>query len=567
MSRYFAFLSLAATGLCIRLLATSMQPTLWLRGVTALLGVITLFAVRRSMSRQRVSVDYGSAGFAKTAEMADLLLPQKTALPLGGILLGRQGNSQVVLPLPSTSQHGVIVGGSGTGKSYSFFLPNVAATSDLSCVVTDPKSELWHFTSGVFRRATRFAPNEPEASACFNWIPLCRDARIAELCARAVVEAGATERQEPPWPDLEAAFLSALFAHASTLSVPTPLTAYQLFTRLEPQKLLDAFLISQSPVAREQAIIFQQTNERMRGSIIPVVASKLQCLRDPRVQRFTSASLAAPDFGRLRTMPEVLYWCVPEQDMVRLRPLSSLFFSLLLEQLAAEKESAGSFLPVNVFLDEFANIGVIPHFETTISLARGRGVRLWLGIQSLSQLETRYGKPAAQTILTNCSTKMALSGLDVETAQYFSRSLGEKTQASPRRTWQKRRFSLFSTGTSDTTQEHSRWLMTPDEIRRLGDRELLVITGNRRPMKIEKTRYTASLCSALTTPLGEALSLPIEFAPPVSLKSSLPSPPPPFPPEMAPERPKPPRPKHATLKFAARKSPHASSTRTNKMLS
>ena len=61
----------------------------------------------------------------------------------------------------------------------------------------------------------------------------------------------------------------------------------------------------------------------------------------------------------------------------------------------------------------------------------------------LSQLEARYGRPAAQTILTNCSTKMALSGLDVETAQYFSRSLGEKTQVSPRRTWQKKRFVAF----------------------------------------------------------------------------------------------------------------------------
>ena len=280
----------------------------------------------------RDSVHYGSAGFAAPREIADLLLPQKSVLPKGSILLGKlvgsmSSSQQVALPLPFTGQHGVIVGGSGSGKSFSFFLPNVAATSNLSCVVTDPKSELWRYTSGFYPCATRFAPGDPDASACLNWIPLCRDARIAELCARAVVEAGATERQEPPWPDLEAAFLSALFAHAATLLIPTPLTAYQLFTRLEPQKLLDAFLGSQSSVAREQAIIFQQTNERMRGSIVPVIASKLQCLRDPSVARFTSASLAPPDFGRLRLAPEAIYWCVREQDMVRLRPLSSIFFS------------------------------------------------------------------------------------------------------------------------------------------------------------------------------------------------------------------------------------------------
>ena len=395
MWKGIAFVLLGVTGFCVYRLGVAEDPSLLLRAQTTLLGILTLFFWRQSLRSRPASNHYGSAGFGATAEMTDLLLPQIGALPFGSILLGKRGSQKVALPLPFTNQHGVIVGGSGTGKSFSFFLPNVAAASHLSCVVTDPKSELWDYTSS-FHRSTRFAPGDPDASACLNWIPLCRDARIAELCARAVVEAGATERQEPPWPDLEAAFLSALFAHTATLSIPTPLSAYQLFTRLEPQKLLDAFLLSESPVAREQAIIFQQTNERMRGSIIPVIASKLQCLRDPRIQRFTSASLTPPDFGRLRHSPEALYWCVREQDMVRLRPLSSLFFSLLLEQLAAEKEVEGITLPVNVFLDEFANIGVIPHFETTISLARGRGVRLWLGIQSLSQLEARYGRSASQ---------------------------------------------------------------------------------------------------------------------------------------------------------------------------
>jgi type IV secretory pathway TraG/TraD family ATPase VirD4 len=43
--------------------------------------------------------------------------------------------------------------------------------------------------------------------------------------------------------------------------------------------------------------------------------------------------------------------------------------------------------------DEFANIGTIPDFPTTISLVRGRGVVIWIGVQSLAQFETRYGKP------------------------------------------------------------------------------------------------------------------------------------------------------------------------------
>ena len=558
------FLAVATSALAYWL-GVAAPPPLALRALTALTGLLTLLALRQGLAPRSPSTDYGSAGFASLQEIADLLVLPGRPLPSGSVLLGKwcEGGERVALPFPLTTQHGIIVGGSGSGKSYSFFLPNVAAATNLSCVVTDPKSELWQRASGFHRRATRFAPGDPDASASLNWIPLCKDARIAELCARAVVEAGAIERQEPPWPDLEAAFLSALFSHASTLSVPTPLTAYQLFTRLEPQKLLDAFLVSQSPVAREQANIFQQTNERMRGSIVPVVASKLQCLRDPRIARFTSASLAPPDFGRLRLTPEAVFWCVREQDIVRLRPLSSLFFSLLLEQLAAEKESDGATLPVNVFLDEFANIGVIPHFETTISLARGRGVRLWLGIQSLSQLESRYGKPAAQTILTNCSTKIALSGLDVETAHYFSRSLGEKTQASPRRTWQKKRFALFASSVSDTAQQHARALLSADEIRRIGTQETVVITGNRRPLRIEKTFYTTPSCAALTTSLGEVLTLPLEAVAPVSGRRPTEMP---LPPAMPEERTKQRPVRKSPLKFSARSSSRPHATRIEKTL-
>ena len=209
--------------------------------------------------------------------------------------------------------------------------------------------------------------------------------------------------------------------------------------------------------------------------------------------------------------------------MARLRPLSSLFFTLLLEQLAAEPMAAAGAaaatvadtrpIPVHLFLDEFANVGVIPHFETTISLARGRGVGIWLGIQSLSQLEARYGKPNAQTILTNCATKIALHGLDVETAEYFSRAVGLKTQLIPRRTWQKKRFALFALSTSDTAQESPRALLTGDEVRRIGTNAALVITGNRKPLLVHKYRYTLSPQPSLASGLGPARTLlPVAFA-------------------------------------------------------
>jgi type IV secretion system protein VirD4 len=142
-----------------------------------------------------------------------------------------------------------------------------------------------------------------------------------------------------------------------------------------------------------------------------------------------------------------------------------------------------------MLLDEFANVGVIPHFETTISVARGRGVSLWLGIQSLSQLSARYGKENAQTILTNCGTKIALHGLDAETGKYISETLGEATVKSQRRS-STRLFGMLPSATVTVSdQENRRFLLTADEVRRIGTDQVIAVVGNLRPMLLTKRVY------------------------------------------------------------------------------
>lgn len=410
-----------------------------------------------------------------------------------------------MLPRIEALRHGLVVGGSGSGKSRGFICPNAAWAVGTSLVCTDPKSELWNLTSGHRERAVRYAPAEPENSECFNWIPLCSSARYAAICARAIVESGNTSSTDQAWLDTESAFLAGIFAHASTLTEPTPLSAYRLFTRQSIDSLISVLLNSSSESARSEAMIFSQTQERMRGSIVPVVAAKMDWLMDSSVARFTSASVKAPDFSNLRVTPSALYWCLRESDISRLKPLTALFFTILLEQLASKGED-GQGVAVTLLLDEFANIGVLPDFATTIAIARGRGVSLWLGIQALSQLEAVYGKANAQTIISNCGTKIALSGLDVDSAEYFSRALGDETASVAKRT----RHGLFNASFSHTKDEHTRRLMTPDEIRRLDSNEFIAIVGNQRPMRLTKYFYSsAPKQKAATASLGKARSIEV----------------------------------------------------------
>jgi type IV secretion system protein VirD4 len=432
-------------------------------------------------------ISYGSAKWGKYRKKQK----KQEREEKGSIILGESIGffpKPMVLSRQDALQHGLILGGSGTGKSRSFFLPNARRLAGTSVIVTDPKGELWEHTSGFHEEAIRFAPAEPNRSQCFNWIPLCREPRIAHLCARAIVESGNTEHTEQVWLDLEMCFLAGLFAHVATVSEPTPLTVYTLFTCQSPDDLIRQMQESASEMAQDQAGIFLHASEKMRASVMPVIAARLSFLQDEAIARFTSSDILAPDFSRLCKVPTAVYFCLHERDMDRLRPLTSLFFSLLLSEISQDTDM--DTVPVTLLLDEFANIGKIPSFDTTISVARGRSIALFLGIQSFSQLEDRYGKAKAQVIISNCSTKITLHGLDVATSEYISKGLGEETISSTRvsRNW----FMGMLPASKETlsTGAHGRPLLTPDEVRRLPKDISVAIISNEYPYKIKKQIYS-----------------------------------------------------------------------------
>ena len=61
-------------------------------------------------------------------------------------------------------------------------------------------------------------------------------------------------------------------------------------------------------------------------------------------------------------------------------------------------------------LDEFANIGRIPDFPTTQTVARGRNIQLVLGVQSLSQLEACTATPEPTPFGTTASRRSSFMG-------------------------------------------------------------------------------------------------------------------------------------------------------------
>ncbi len=464
----------------------------------------------------------GSARLAAQPDLGDLLhrpklIQQWGRLQPGAYVVGEWQKQLVVLTPKQTTEHVLLVGPSGTGKSSTQYMANAALATG-SIVVADPKGELWRMTSGYHRSALRFAPAEPEASASCNWIPLCTEKRMADLLAEAVIQPGGGGGDRF-FRQAAASVVSALFLYVATeTQTPTPATAYNLLVG-GGKALMDAFTASQQPSCRLVGNTYRD-NDRTRDSVMAEVINKLGWLDDPAVARFTSASEQPPQFGRLLHEPMALYWVLHERDVDRLRPLTALFFTLLLDALTAPgvAPSAGA-VPVTFLWDEFGSAGTIPGMATTIAVARGRGIGLVLGLQSLAQLEEHYGPAAAKTIRANGTTKLFLHGLEPEDAEYASRLCGDATIRHEAVSRSEQSWGSGGGRTSYSEQTIGRRLFTGDEVRRLGRDELLMVMGNRPPATLRKRVWNREPCPGQTRPLGPALAwVPPPPAPPRSAR-------------------------------------------------
>lgn len=476
----------------------------------AIAVVLVLFFLAISRSGVPNSVLHGSARWATVDDLSEkgFIVDSSTPPQEGSLILGpapNDPNKRIDLILDYSLRHLLILGSTGSGKGRGFFLwqlPNFNG----SFVYCDPKGEGWQLASGYRKHSWRFAPRQPDNSNCFNWIPLCaNDSHLCLTLAQAITMSGGASSGADSqfWIDAGSQYLAALFAHTSTFKSPTPAAAYDFATSYTGEVLLEQLLKSPNPIARQYATLFSAADSKLRGNVMIGANAKLIWLGDEKVRRFTSASLEPPDFGLLRKKKIGVYWVLSEKDVAVLKPLSTLFFTLILYQL---KEVEGK-VPVCLLLDELANVGRIPNLEVEITILRGRKIGLVLGIQSLEQLDNVYGQAAAKVIAGNCISKVVLGGLvDYYTIKYVSDLLGSQT-ISELSTSKSKQSGLFGkVTTSEQIVKTARPLMTPDEVRRIQKGQQLVIIDNNLPIISGRYIYTHPDKTAKATELGNTLT-------------------------------------------------------------
>jgi type IV secretion system protein VirD4 len=465
--------------------------------VLGLMIGLPVLLVRQGMARHKPMNPYtfGSAHFASQEEVADLLPSMQQLAAEPHLFLGFYYVDLVALPQKKQESHVLLIAPTGQGKTSGVMLPGLLAEiGKRSLFINDTKFELVGQCFGwlsLYHQCYVVSPTRPESSHHYNPLAHVADMEDAEDLASAIV-ANTGESKEAFWENTARLLLTASILHVKAIDQAAPFSA--LVEMLTMNKIVDLqTMLTQSPSLQARAIAtsFIQSlslNERLGGSILIEIASRLFSMTNPAISAITSENEI--DFDQFIAHPTAIFLAIPASQAKRLKWFSATLIMQLMKHLTRKAEETAHkrlVRPAALYLDEFGN-QVIPHFPEYISLVRSAGIALLMAIQSHDQLTKAYGETGKSTILANATTHVVFPGCGLPEAMYYSERLGETTMLVESYNFASPQTTLFPR-TTKTYSQAQRRLMTSDEIRRLPPRHLLVVSDNLAPFIVLNRAY------------------------------------------------------------------------------
>ena len=458
---------------------------------TIIYAIFFVIGVARSAPKNEFTdFEHGSSDWSKNGEQYQVLSNKK------GIILAENN----YLPVDKRGNVNVlVVGGSGSGKSASYVIPNACQLLG-SYVFTDPKGELYDETAG-YLKANGYNIKvlnlvKPQYSDGYNPLMHISSEIDVDVIANTIVKGQKTEGSgtDPFWDDSAEMLLKALIYY---LIATRPNEEQNLASCAELVRAANSNggnnlltdLMSKLPrehPARMNYKSIEIAPEKTYSSILSTLQSKLGKFDSKEIAELTSTDTI--DFEEIGSKKTAVYVISPDTHTAY-DFLLTIFFSQMIQQLYNFADDNGGKLKVPTYfiLDEFANIGKIPDFDKKISTSRSRKISFSVILQNLDQLEAVYEK-SYETIIGNCDTHLFLGSNSYKTVEYFSKALGEKTIARDSISINRDR-QYFKTGESVSDQVMARALMTPDELRRLDNDLCIIYEKGIKPVKANKFYY------------------------------------------------------------------------------
>lgn len=382
------------------------------------------------------------------------------------------------LSVKDSLAHVAVIAKSGFGKTTGYIIPNIIDRISMgdSVVVLDPSRELYsktsHFADKKNYQVLVVDPTDPTQNSFNPFYGLTYEdmSDIRSISASLILSRYGNDK-EPIWNDgaisLIFFFAKCLVFREEEITVPK---IYDLLLRFgQNGKNLDKWVAeTENPVLRSdtshhdewEGIISMQ--EKMLSSYCSVGKTALASLTEDTVRTVLSGNDV--DFLSFRKRKTILYISFPSHKQKDYQfiidVLYTRLFSDLMSQIPSKKD-----LTVYCLLDEFGS-SYIKDFQLIATNIRKYGVSLSIVMQSIAQLQTRYGH-YAEEIKGGLGTYLVFAGADRHTAKEISETIGFKTYIER---------NTFSDVVQRRDQKN---LLNPDQIRTLQDDQVVFLTRNK----------------------------------------------------------------------------------------
>ncbi|KRE08887.1 hypothetical protein ASE61_04890 [Bosea sp. Root670] len=528
-----------AETLILALLAGSMIALIWL--VT--LHVMT--TLRRRSTVERSSRDHlGGARFARWGEVTHMTNGDQP-----GFILGRWTKKSAKLaaqlgaePSVATGKSGSIIRWRGAGSLLTFAPPGGGKTSSIviptlidypgPIICHDPKGE----NAAVAAKARRLRGHNVKIINPFGIAQLGEDtdalnpldyirhgtSKFAADCRRlagAVVEKSRSGQSNPHFEESAISIIAGVISFVVDANKrgiwpegvqkvsPSLPGVFDFFTGGADQLEQSFKAIETDPrepgdrLTRAATTTWAKIGSDEKGSHFSTIMRFLGCFGDVSVRRACENSTFLLDDLRDDLTPIDVFLCVPQQFMAMNKALIRAFVTAISAHIIDGERPPRDVL---LLLDEMAALGPLDAIADSdgagaLTLGRSAGIRIWAIVQSLSQLESAYGRDGLKLWVANAAvtTFMNVGGFDRETAEYVSTILGEFTvtvdDTSESRS--SRGLEAGSRNKGLSTKDQARRLLRVEEVAQLpGDAVVAVVTGEsgaagKRPILLSKASY------------------------------------------------------------------------------
>ena len=340
------------------------------------------------------------------------------------------------------NNHDIIIGPSGSGKTGGYVVPNLQNPFE-SLIVVDTKGSLCKkFRDSLIKKGFKVDVLDfvnPEKSTCgFNPLSYLKMNKDGNVSQKDVKSLAATlvpilDKRDLYWSLSARKYVAMLIAYVMEM-LPE-----------ENQNMRSIFSLHMETCAKRTKAHFDELCDDEPNSMFASLYKALSNIYQSDktwacVLDFASAALdsldtkemdeiwinkESYDFTLLGKEKSVLFVNISDMDRTFDAVLNLIYLQGLnsLVELADSNGDGRLNVPVRFIMDDFTSGAPIEHFDNIISVIRSRDISVSLIIQSLSQLNAKYGYDNAKTILNNCDHILYLGSNDIDTLHYISTRL------------------------------------------------------------------------------------------------------------------------------------------------